>query len=338
MLVNEFMNKDFLSHSCLITSPLEDAISQMEDTGCIFVISKENKLSGILTDGDLRRLKHSENRDNLAVTDVMNAKPKWARETDELINIYKLMISKNLNILPVLDSKNRVVGFLSIHQLTRIFSPERIYPTFHQNHFLKLKNKDTLDENELKHFSRYNFALQFIETGYTVLDCACGTGYGSALLATRASNIYSIDSSDEAINFANANYQNPSVKFIKNRIEALSFENNFFDASVTIETFEHLDKTSGEKFLENIAKWTKPGGIVFISSPMLRYKDGKPYVTNPFHINEMPRDQFIQLINSVFKDFSFSFFYQNNDTFLPLLEENTGFCIALGRRNKVKTK
>ena len=75
-------------------------------------------------------------------------------------------------------------------------------------------------------------------------------------------------------------------------------ENNFFDASVTIETFEHLDKTSGKKFLENIAKWTKPGGIVFISSPMLRYKDGKPYVTNPFHINEMPRDQFIKLINS----------------------------------------
>ena len=90
--------------------------------------------------------------------------------------------------------------------------------------------------------------------------------------------------------------------------------------------------------LENIAKWTKPGGIVFISSPMLRYKDGKPYVTNPFHINEMPRDQFIKLINSIFKDFSFSFFYQNNDTFLPLLEENTGFCIALGRRNKVNIK
>ena len=338
MLVNEFINNDFLSHSCLPSLPLKEAIAQMDDTGCIFVIKENNELVGILTDGDLRRLNQKKNWSGLAVSNVMNTNPKWARETDELINTYKLMISKNLNVLPVLDSESRVVGFLSIHQLTRIFSPERIYPTFHQNHFLKLKNQDTLDENEVKHFSRYNFALQFIEKGHTVLDCACGTGYGSALLATRASSIYSIDSSDEAINFANANYQDPSIKFIKNRIESLSFENNFFDASVTIETFEHLDKTSGKKFLENIAKWTKPGGIVFISSPMLRYKDGKPYVTNPFHINEMPRDQFIKLINSIFKDFSFSFFYQNNDTFLPLLEENTGFCIALGRRNKVNIK
>ena len=66
-------------------------------------------------------------------------------------------------------------------------------------------------------------------------------------MARPIATIYSADSSDEAINFANANYQD-IIKFIKNRIESLSFENNFFDASVTIETFEHLDKTSGKKF------------------------------------------------------------------------------------------
>ena len=163
MLVNEFINNDFLSHSCLPSLPLKEAIAQMDDTGCIFVIKENNELVGILTDGDLRRLNQKKNWSGLAVSNVMNTNPKWARETDELINTYKLMISKNLNVLPVLDSESRVVGFLSIHQLTRIFSPERIYPTFHQNHFLKLKNQDTLDENELKHFSRYNFSLQFIE-------------------------------------------------------------------------------------------------------------------------------------------------------------------------------
>ena len=44
MLVNEFINNDFLSHSCLPSLPLKEAIAQMDDTGCIFVIKENNEL------------------------------------------------------------------------------------------------------------------------------------------------------------------------------------------------------------------------------------------------------------------------------------------------------
>ena len=81
-----------------------------------------------------------------------------------------------------------------------------------------------------------------------------------------------------------------------------------------------------------MASWVKPGGIVVISSPMLRYKDGKPYVTNPYHINEMPKSEFLELCLTAMPDFVFHFYYQSDRSFLPLLDENTGFCISVGRR------
>ena len=81
MLVNEFINNDFLSHSCLPSLPLKDAIAQMDDTGCIFVIKENNELVGILTDGDLRRLNQKKNWSGLAVLNVMNKNASDSQHT-----------------------------------------------------------------------------------------------------------------------------------------------------------------------------------------------------------------------------------------------------------------
>ena len=103
---------------------------------------------------------------------------------------------------------------------------------------------------------------------------------------------------------------------------------------MSIETIEHVPKEVAALFLQQMASWVKPGGVVVMSSPMLRYKDGKPYVTNPYHINEMPRSEFFELCQAAMPDFVFHFYYQSEQSFLPLLDENTGFCISVGRRTK----
>ena len=103
---------------------------------------------------------------------------------------------------------------------------------------------------------------------------------------------------------------------------------------MSIETIEHVPKEVAALFLQLMASWVKPGGVVVMSSPMLRYKDGKPYVTNPYHINEMPRSEFFELCQAAMPDFVFHFYYQSEQSFLPLLDENTGFCISVGRRTK----
>ena len=81
-----------------------------------------------------------------------------------------------------------------------------------------------------------------------------------------------------------------------------------------------------------IVRWLKPGGILVCSSPMLRYRNGTPYITNPYHINELPRDELLAMVNGYQEQLEIQFFHQKEETFQPLLDEHTGFCIVIARK------
>lgn len=186
--------------------------------------------------------------------------------------------------------------------------------------------------NHRRHRARYEFARQFIPANSVILDCACGSGYGSAILAEGSKCVFAPDGSEEAIAYARENYK--GIAFTCSRIEDCHQTGDSFDAVVSLETFEHLAPEVGAAFLSNIARWVKVGGVVVLSSPMLRYKDGKPYVTSPFHVNEMPRAELLALLASTFPADRFvtHFYHQNEGSFQPLLDEHTGFCVMVARR------
>ena len=77
-----------------------------------------------------------------------------------------------------------------------------------------------------EHIHRYHFAKQLVNNK-VVLDAACGSGYGSALLAEEAKEVYGIDISEEAIEYARSNYE--KVKYSAMSIATLDFPDNFFD-------------------------------------------------------------------------------------------------------------
>jgi 2-polyprenyl-3-methyl-5-hydroxy-6-metoxy-1,4-benzoquinol methylase len=207
--------------------------------------------------------------------------------------------------------------------LLKSFSPERLY----------ISQIDKLsDDNEERHLARYNFALNFIKKGGYSLDCACGSGYGSKLISTSSSKVLGVDLSHEAINYAKENNKIISTEFQQNDIDKLHFNANTFDNIISIETLEHVPNNVFLRFLENSNKWLKSGGVFIGSSPMLRYKDGKPFITNPYHINEMSKENFIKAIESKLPNFQIHFYYQDQDVFLPLCEEHTGFCIVVARK------
>ena len=54
------------------------------------------------------------------------------------------------------------------------------------------------------HLSRYRFAKSYC-AGKRVLDAACGTGYGSAVLAEAADEVHGIDKCGEAVAYAGKN-------------------------------------------------------------------------------------------------------------------------------------
>ena len=333
MLVKEYMSADFEPHCCAEDSIIHDVLKSMTEIGCVFVLNGGRELVGIITDGDLRRRLASPDFDQyLSVSSIMTLHPKCMSVGTDLIDALRMMETESLNILPVLGENNKIAGFIDFHTLSNIFSPERIYPLIDWKSTGWNDVDATSDDNEIKHFARYKFAQGFIQKTDTVLDCACGAGYGSKLLKERAGKVVGIDISQEAISFASHHYKDENIEFHQKGIDDLEFDDNSFDVGVSIETIEHVPNEVAARFLERLASWVKPGGVVVISSPMLRYRDGKPYVTNPYHINEMPKSEFLELCQAAMPEFTFHFYYQSDRSFLPLLSEDTGFCISVGRR------
>lgn len=89
--------------------------------GMTVVVSSDNKVAGVFTDGDLRRLlDHGEvNINKLMIKDVMIANCKTIRADILAAEALQIMESKRINAFPVVDADNKLIGALSMHDLLR---------------------------------------------------------------------------------------------------------------------------------------------------------------------------------------------------------------------------
>ncbi|GBE19911.1 MAG TPA: methyltransferase domain-containing protein [Candidatus Pacearchaeota archaeon] len=141
--------------------------------------------------------------------------------------------------------------------------------------------------------------------------------------------VIGVDNDYKTIRFAKKHYRNKKIEFIKKDLFKIRFPNKYFNTIVSIETLEHVKNCI--PFLRNIKRMLKKGGIVILSTPMLRYKNGKPHITNPFHLNEMPKERFLRLMKRIFGR-NCKYYAQHQTKFSRLTTENTGFCIAVWKK------
>ena len=301
--------------------------SKAADVGC-FLVSADKTILGILTDGDLRRALSANQEGGLTVEQAMTPNPISMPEHTDLPGAFTLMSRRNINHLLVRNNLGQEKGIVSFHSIAQKLSPEQL--------FIDTK-KDDLTDNEKRHIARYNFAASFFSGSNKILDGACGCGYGSNILAATGASVVSVDLNARAIDFATNRYgsferSSGEVDFRRADLTTLCVPYNSLDGVVSLETLEHIDIGSCKTYLRNIRRWIKPGGILVASSPMLRYRNGKPYVTNPYHINEQKKQKLLQMFHDLLPDFQMTFFYQKEEIFVPLDYEDTGFCIAVGRK------
>lgn len=150
----------------------------------------------------------------------------------------------------------------------------------------------------LEHLHRYIISHELVK-GLSVLDIACGEGYGTNLLAKSAKEITGIDIDENTIIHAQKTYTSKNLIFKKGSITNIPEPENKFDVIVCFETLEHIDEH--EKALTELKRVLKQEGIIIISTPDKKYYSGIPNYHNPFHKKELYEHEFKSLITSFFK-------------------------------------
>ena len=150
---------------------------------------------------------------------------------------------------------------------------------------------------EIESFHRYHAAAPLCK-GKTVLDAACGEGYGSAILAASAEKVRGIDQNAEAVREAKEKYKASNLDFVSGIVEEMPFEAESFDRIVSFETIEHL--IDQRKFLCEIRRVLKSDGILILSSPNKTSFRSRNKEENLYHINELEPEQLLELIKEYF--------------------------------------
>lgn len=168
------------------------------------------------------------------------------------------------------------------------------------NHVHLTTDDPVLAESVRLHFERYAFAAGFARDR-RVLDIACGTGYGSDVLAAApASQVVGIDVDPEAIDEAARLYSRDHVAFFQSDYRALASEAEMppalrsvlatpFDLIVSLETIEHLEDP--DDFLRTLSRFLRPGGTIVASVPITPSVD-----VNPFHLHDFTSASFHHLL------------------------------------------
>jgi len=106
----------------LVDVSFKEALYEMTSKrlGATFVVNDEGVLTGIVTDGDLRRiLGRYANPLDCVLGDVMTGNPKKIHEDMMAMDAMRLMEDFSITVLPVVDEDDRVVSAVHMHDLVK---------------------------------------------------------------------------------------------------------------------------------------------------------------------------------------------------------------------------
>ena len=150
----------------------------------------------------------------------------------------------------------------------------------------------------LEHWNRYLSVLEFCR-GKDVLDAACGTGYGSSLLAREARSVIGLDISNDVIQKASVEYPRTNLKFRVGNVTEMPLPESSIDVVLSFETIEHIPFESQRAFLKEVKRVLRPNGFFIVSTPC-HEKSAENVHGNPFHLGEMELPVFKKILSQEF--------------------------------------
>lgn len=85
----------------------------------LIIVCEDEKIKGIITDGDIRRAMESRVAEffNITAKDICTPKPKCISVDDKLITAEKMMTRHKVSTLLATDSEGKVAGVIQIYDI-----------------------------------------------------------------------------------------------------------------------------------------------------------------------------------------------------------------------------
>jgi len=120
--VEDIMRKDFENPIVEENALVKDVLVKITSVraGSASVVDKKGKLTGIFTDGDLRR--HIEGAENIAlrkIKDVMTRSPKTITKEKLAVEALRILKENRIDEIPVVDKNNKPVGLVDVQDLLK---------------------------------------------------------------------------------------------------------------------------------------------------------------------------------------------------------------------------
>jgi 2-polyprenyl-3-methyl-5-hydroxy-6-metoxy-1,4-benzoquinol methylase len=154
-----------------------------------------------------------------------------------------------------------------------------------------------------RHLAVYEWIAARV-AGLSVIDMACGEGYGSDVLARAAAGVVGVDANPEAHEHARLRYVRPNLRFERDLIDHFS---QAADAVVFLQTIEHVEQPGEvlEHFRSLVAGAQARGrdrGVVYVSTPnvLTLAPKGASRSENPWHVHEYRAEEFARLCRTRF--------------------------------------
>jgi SAM-dependent methyltransferase len=149
-------------------------------------------------------------------------------------------------------------------------------------------------------FRRHLAVYQWIAPrvgGMSVIDMACGEGYGADVLAARAARVVGVDANPEAHEHARLRYRRANLRFARDLVSTFR---ESADAVVFLQTIEHVQEPG--EVLAHFRSLVGEAGMVFVSTPnvLTLAPKGASRSGNPWHVHEYRGEEFERLCRSSF--------------------------------------